>query len=133
MLTIAIDCGDQLRKGHTALTGDLFQTVPELVFEADARLVACNDNRALRNRRLHGFSPANQASVLYDRMALRTRKPPGLVPPGERLSRDWERRAQSRQLLAEPDIADLSKQVELALFSEGWKFIACQSTPQLTT
>jgi hypothetical protein len=125
MVTIAIDCGDQLRKGHTALTGDLLQTVPELVFEADARLVACNDNRALRNRRLHGFSPANQASVLYDRMALRTRKPPGLVPPGERLSRDWERRAQSRQLLAE--------QVELALFSEGWKFIACQSTPQLTT
>jgi len=94
MLTIAIDCGDQLRKGHTALTGDLLQTVPELVFEADARLVACNDNRALRNRRLHGFSPANQASVLYDRMALRTRKPPGLVPPGERLSRDWEPRAQ---------------------------------------
>src|SRR6266481_8690644 len=91
MLTIAIDRGDQLRKGHTALTGDLLQTVPELVFEADARLVACNDNRALRNRRLHGFSPANQASVLYDRMALRTRKPPGLVPPGERLSRDWER------------------------------------------
>src|SRR6188472_125830 len=133
MLTIAIDCGDQLRKGHTALTGDLLQTVPELVFEADARLVACNDNRALRNRRLHGFSPANQASVLYDRMALRTRKPPGLVPPGERLSRDWERRAQSRQLLAEPDIADLSKQVELALFSERWKFIACQSTPQLPT
>jgi hypothetical protein len=35
--------------------------------------------------------------------------------------------------LAEPEIADLSKQVELALFSEGWKFIACQSTPQLTT
>jgi hypothetical protein len=34
--------------------------------------------------------------------------------------------------LAEPDIADLSKRVELALFSEGWKFIACQSTPQLT-
>jgi len=48
MLTIAIDRGDQLRKGHAALTGDLLQTVPELVFEADARLMACNDNRALR-------------------------------------------------------------------------------------
>ena len=35
--------------------------------------------------------------------------------------------------VAEPDIADLSKQVELALFSERWKFIACQSTPQLPT
>src|SRR6516162_5671405 len=75
MLTIAIDCGDQLRKGHTALTGDLLQTVPELVFEADARLVACNDNRALRNRRLHGFSPVNQRSVLYNRMALRLENP----------------------------------------------------------
>src|SRR6516164_4344648 len=52
MLTIAIDRGDQLRKGHAALTGDLLQTVPELVFEADARLMACNDNRALRNRRI---------------------------------------------------------------------------------
>src|SRR5262249_15643238 len=48
---------------------------PELVFEADARLVAGNDNRALGNRRLHGFSPANQPSVLYDRMALRARNP----------------------------------------------------------
>src|SRR6266481_7283569 len=91
MLTVAIDCGDQRRNGHAALAGDLPQTVPELVFNADAGLVACNDNRALRNRRLHGFSPANQPSVLYDRTALRTREPPGLVPPGERLSRDWER------------------------------------------
>src|SRR5215471_18630632 len=57
MLTTAIDGGDQRPKGHAALAGDLFQTVPELAFKADARLVACNDNRALRNRRLHGFSP----------------------------------------------------------------------------
>jgi predicted nucleic acid-binding protein len=63
MLTIGIDRGDQLRKGHAALTGDLLQTVPELVFDADARLVAGNDNRALRNRRTG-------------------KKPPGLVPPG---------------------------------------------------
>jgi hypothetical protein len=69
MLTIAIDCGDQRPKGRAALAGDLLQTVPELVFKADARLVACNDNRALGNRRLHGFSPANEPSVLYDRMA----------------------------------------------------------------
>ena len=46
MLTIAIDCGDQLHKGRAALAGDLLQTVPELVFKADAGLVACNDNRA---------------------------------------------------------------------------------------
>ena len=61
MSTIGIDRGDQLRKGHAALTGDLLQTVPELVFEADARLVPCNDNRALRNRRLHGFFPRESA------------------------------------------------------------------------
>src|SRR5262245_17251449 len=57
MFTIAIDCGDQRPKGHAALAGDLLQTVPELVFKADARLVARNDNRALRNQRLHGFCP----------------------------------------------------------------------------
>src|SRR5262245_57039752 len=63
MLAFAIDRGDQLRKGHAALLGDLFQTVPELVFKADARLMACNDSRALRNQRLHGFSPANEPAV----------------------------------------------------------------------
>src|SRR6516165_12180933 len=57
MLTIAIDCGDQLRNGHAALAGDLLQTVPELLFKAHVRLVAALTNRALRNRRLHSFSP----------------------------------------------------------------------------
>jgi len=74
MLPIGIDCGDQRRKGHAALAGNLLQTVPEFVFKADARLVACHDNRALGNQRLHGFSPANEPSVLYDRMALRGKK-----------------------------------------------------------
>src|SRR5262249_45987054 len=55
MLAFVIDRGDRFRKGHAALLSDLFQTVPELVFKANARLVACNDNRALRNQRLHGF------------------------------------------------------------------------------
>ena len=40
-----------------------------------------------------------------------------------RLSRDWERRAQSRRaaelLLAQADVGDLSKQVELALFYDA--------------
>src|SRR6516225_6260447 len=62
MLPIAIDCGDQRPKGHAALLGDLLQTVPKLGFNADARLVACNDNRALRNLRPHGFSPAQTKS-----------------------------------------------------------------------
>ena len=63
MFAIAIDRGDQRPQGHVALAGDLLQTVPELVFNADARLVACNDNRALRNLRPHGFSPANELAV----------------------------------------------------------------------
>jgi len=56
MFATAIDRGDQLRKGHASLVSDLFQALPELVFKADARLVACNDNRALENRRRHDFS-----------------------------------------------------------------------------
>src|SRR5262245_6793746 len=62
MLTVAIDRGDQRPQGHVALAGDLLQAVPELVFNADAGLVACNDNRALRNLRPHGFSPAQTKS-----------------------------------------------------------------------
>ena len=46
MLPIGVDRADQLRQGHVALAGDLLQAVPELVFKADARLVACDDNRA---------------------------------------------------------------------------------------
>src|SRR6266700_2051658 len=65
MLTIAIDCGDQRPKGHVALAGDLLQAVPELVFKADARLVACNDNRALRNQRLHDFLPPRMSHRYY--------------------------------------------------------------------
>src|SRR6266496_475215 len=58
MLPIGIDRADQLLQGHVALAGDLLQAVPELVFKADARLVACNVNRTLANRRLHGWFPA---------------------------------------------------------------------------
>ena len=68
LVSIAIDRAHQLRNCHAALARDLFQTVPELVFKADARLVACNDNRALRNQRLHGFSPANEAAVGFLRL-----------------------------------------------------------------
>ena len=52
MFAIGIDRGDQLLSGHAALDGDLFQAFPERIFKADARPVACNDNRALRNQRL---------------------------------------------------------------------------------
>src|SRR6266446_5497552 len=73
MLTIAIDCGDQRRNGHAALAGDLLQTVPELVFNADAGLVACNDNRALRNRRLQASPPQMNHGTIIGRLALRAR------------------------------------------------------------
>jgi hypothetical protein len=53
MFAIAIDRGDQLLKDHAALGGDL---LPERIFKADAGLVGCNDNRALQNRRFHGFA-----------------------------------------------------------------------------
>ena len=48
MLTISIYRGDQRSKAHAAFDGDLPQTVPELVFKADAGLVVFNSNRALR-------------------------------------------------------------------------------------
>ena len=56
MIAIAIDRGDQLLNGHVAVGRDFLQAFPELVLKADARPVACNDNRALPNRRFHGFA-----------------------------------------------------------------------------
>jgi hypothetical protein len=44
MFAITIDRADYRRKRHAALAGDLFQTVPKLVFNAEARVVACNDD-----------------------------------------------------------------------------------------
>jgi hypothetical protein len=44
MFAIAIDRTDQCRNGHAALAGDFLKTVPELVFEADTRFVARNDD-----------------------------------------------------------------------------------------
>jgi len=40
MFAIAIDRTDHRCKAHAALAGDLIQTVPELVFDADTRFVA---------------------------------------------------------------------------------------------
>jgi hypothetical protein len=55
----------------------LDKTIPELAFNADARLVSCNDNRALQNQRLlHRFSPQMSHVVLYDRMVHRATKTP---------------------------------------------------------
>src|SRR5262249_16751877 len=63
--------------------------------------------------------PANQPSVLYDRMALRARKPPAWYHRRiSCLGRVASRRA-AELLLAQPDVAELSKQVELGLFYDA--------------
>lgn len=56
MVAIGVDLGDQLRQGDVTLGGDFLQAVPEHVFKADTGLVPGNDNRALENRRFHGFA-----------------------------------------------------------------------------
>ena len=43
--TIGINRGDQLSQGHAARPGDFLKAIPELVFKADARLVACIEIR----------------------------------------------------------------------------------------
>ena len=44
MFATAIDRTDHRRNGHAPLAGDFLKTVPELVFEADTRFVARNDD-----------------------------------------------------------------------------------------
>jgi hypothetical protein len=66
MLTISIYRGDQRSKAHAAFDGDFFQTIPELVFKADAGLVVCNLNRALRRAlRNRKVQPAPQTYHRY--------------------------------------------------------------------
>jgi hypothetical protein len=66
MLTISIYRGDQRSKAHAAFDGDFFQTIPELVFKADAGLVVCNLNRALRRALRNGkVQPASQTYHRY--------------------------------------------------------------------
>src|SRR5436190_19000157 len=66
MLTISIYRGDQRSKAHAAFDGDFFQTIPELVFKADAGFVVCNLNRALRRAlRNQQVQPAPQTYHRY--------------------------------------------------------------------
>jgi hypothetical protein len=84
VIPICVNRADQLPQDHASLAGDFLQAVPERIFNADAGLVSCNDNRALRNRRLHRFSPQMSHLVLYDRITLRARKPRLGATPAER-------------------------------------------------
>src|SRR5882762_3044691 len=56
-LAVGVDRGNQLRQGRVALAGDLLEAIPERVLEADAGLVAANDDGALDHLRFHCSSP----------------------------------------------------------------------------
>ena len=51
LTVIGIDGSHEVRQGHVTKRGDLFQAVPERVFETDAGLVAGNHDGAFDNRR----------------------------------------------------------------------------------
>ena len=61
LLPLGIDRLDKIRHTHVALGGDLFQPLPEFIFEADARLVAGDDDRTLDDCRFQS-SPRERRS-----------------------------------------------------------------------
>src|SRR5262245_23005532 len=65
MVPIGIDLANQLRHGYVPLASDLLKALPELLLNADAGLVPCNDNRTFENQRLHCFSPANEPPPVF--------------------------------------------------------------------
>ena len=63
MFATAIDRTDHRRNGHAALAGDLLQTIPELIFNADTRF-ACMTTERFKTR--DTASPiANELAILY--------------------------------------------------------------------
>ena len=48
MVPICVNRTHQLPYGHASLAGDFLEALPELVFKADARLIACNEIERLR-------------------------------------------------------------------------------------
>src|SRR5207244_7041196 len=70
-----IDHGDEIRQGLVAPGGDLFQCLPECIFEADAGPVASDPDRSLADPRFHRLSlplrgRAANHNVLMARAAL---------------------------------------------------------------
>ena len=57
MLPIFVDAVDQLRQGLAPPLGDLSQAIPKRVFQADAGLVAVNENGTFGDRRFHDCPP----------------------------------------------------------------------------
>ena len=61
VLPLGIDRLDKIRHTYVAPGGDLFQPLPECLFEADARLVASDDDRVLEDCRFQS-SPRQRRS-----------------------------------------------------------------------
>src|SRR5713226_5716699 len=56
-LASGVDRGDEVRQARIALAGNLLEPRPERVLEADARLVAGNDDGAFDHQGFHRSSP----------------------------------------------------------------------------
>src|SRR2546430_5660730 len=59
VLSLRIDHGDEVRQRHVAPAGNLLEPFPERILEADAGLVAGDDDRAFDDRRFHHSSPVS--------------------------------------------------------------------------
>src|SRR4029077_7499827 len=84
-----IDLGDQVRQCLVAADGDLFQSLPEGVFKADAGLVTGDDDRALDDWRFHCLSPVSTRCRSRLRWALSLRD---CVAVRSALVRPWAKR-----------------------------------------
>src|SRR5262249_41510994 len=73
VLSLGIDRGDEVRQGHIAPAGDLLEPPPERILEADAGLVASDDDGALDDRRFHRSSPVSIRWRSRSRRALASR------------------------------------------------------------
>lgn len=73
MLTTSIDARDQLRQVDVPFLGDRAQLVPEDIFQADARFVATDDERALYHARPEVTAAAGFVGLFFKAVAVRLR------------------------------------------------------------
>ena len=65
MLARFVDLRDQQRQCHPVRIRDFFQTIPECIFETDARLVSVKDDRRLMTEDFMSASPKMFASIIW--------------------------------------------------------------------
>src|SRR5947209_18259041 len=96
MASLGVDHGSQFRQSHMPPTGNLFERRPKCLLEADARLVARNDDRTFNDLRLHRSSLVFDEAVvvLAFRYLGRYRRTPH--PAEQYLSRGESQRAYIR-------------------------------------